>query len=128
MPSSGASGGIGSTLTGGIQDIAVILPLLGTEQFHVRSKSAQHLHDDIFTRLQHLCLSLEVSGMVSAGLKTLVACFSLGDIEGAKILGNMGFELQGANLSLIMVKAGKGKNIRCYIFEHQENNTLLKFT
>ena len=26
-------GGIGSTLTGGIQDIAAILPLLGTEQW-----------------------------------------------------------------------------------------------
>ena len=29
--------------------------------------------------------SLEV---VSAGFKTLVACFSFGDIEGARILGN----------------------------------------
>ena len=59
-------------------------------------------------------------GVVSAGFKTLVACFSFGDIEGAKILGNMGFEPQGENLSLIMVKAGKAgkrKNTGRYIIE-----------
>ncbi|KAF8810444.1 hypothetical protein BYT27DRAFT_7336680, partial [Phlegmacium glaucopus] len=83
MSSSG--GGIGSTLTGGIQDIAAILPLL--------------------------------LGMVRAGFKTLVACFSFGDIEGAKILGNMGFEPQGENLSLIMVETGKGRNRGRYIIE-----------
>ena len=49
-------------------------------------------------------------GVISAGFKTLLACFSFGCIEGAKILGNMGFEPQGENLSLIMVEAGKGKN------------------
>ena len=38
MTSSG--GGIGSTLTGGIQDIAAILPLLGTEQCSVQVSSA----------------------------------------------------------------------------------------
>ena len=56
-------------------------------------------------------------GVVSAGFKTLVACFSFGDIEGAKVLGNMGFEPQGENLSLIMVEAGKGKNAGRYIIE-----------
>ena len=58
--------------------------------------------------------------MVSAGFKTLVACFSFGNIEGAKILGNMGFEPQGENLTLIMVEAGKadkGKNTGRYIIE-----------
>ena len=47
-------------------------------------------------------------GMVSAGYKTFVACFTFGKFEGAKILGNMGFEPLGENLSLIMVEAGKG--------------------
>ena len=55
--------------------------------------------------------------MVSAGFKALVACFSFRSIEGAKILGNMGFEPQGENLSLIMVEAGKGKNAGRYIIE-----------
>jgi hypothetical protein len=56
-------------------------------------------------------------GVAIAGFKTLVACISFGDIEGAKLLGNMGFEPQGENLSLIMVETGKGKNTGRYIIE-----------
>ena len=116
MSSSG--GGIGSTLTGGIQDIAAILPLLGTEQCSDQVSSA-------LTRGYLYAASTPMSifgslGVVSAGFKTLVACFSFGDIEGAKILGNMGFEPQGENLSLIMVEAGKageGKNTGRYVIE-----------
>jgi hypothetical protein len=47
----------------------------------------------------------------------LLACFSFGDTERVKVLGNMGFEPQGENLSLIMVEAGKGKNTGGYIIE-----------
>ena len=57
--------------------------------------------------------------MVSAGFKTLIACFAYGDIEGAKILGNMGFEPQGENLSLIMVEGGKGEDKGRYIIENR---------
>ena len=110
-----SGGGIGSTLTGGIQDVAAILPLLGTEQCSVQVSSA-------LTRGYLYAAATPMSifgslGVVSAGFKTLVACFSFGDIEGAKILGNMGFEPQGENLSLIMVEAGKGKNAGRYIIE-----------
>ena len=110
-----SSGGIGSTLTGGIQDIAAILPLLGTEQCSEQVSSA-------LTRGYLYAASTPMSifgslGVVSAGFKTLFACFSFRDIEGAKILGNMGFEPQGENLSLIMVEAGKGKNAGRYIIE-----------
>jgi hypothetical protein len=56
-------------------------------------------------------------GVVSAGFKTLVACFTFGKFEGAKKLGNMGFEPRGENLSLIMVEVGKGNNAGCHIFE-----------
>ena len=113
MSSSG--GGIGSTLTGGIQDIAAILPLLGTEQCSVQVSSA-------LTRGYLYAAASPMSifgslGVVTAGFKTLLACFSFGDIEGAKILGNMGFEPQGENLSLIMVETGKGKNTGRYIIE-----------
>ena len=113
MSSSG--GGIGSTLTGGIQDIAAILPLLGTEQCSDQVSSA-------LTRGYLYAAATPMSifgslGMVSAGFKAFVACFSLRGIEGAKILGNMGFEPQGENLSLIMVEAGKGKNSGRYIIE-----------
>ena len=114
MSSSG--GGIGATITGGIQDIAAILPLLGTEQCSVQVSSA-------LTRGYLYAAAAPMSifgslGVVVAGFKTLVGCISFGDIEGAKILENMGFEPQGENLSLIMVEAGKGKkNTGRYIIE-----------
>ena len=112
---SSSDGGIGSTLTGGIQDIAAILPLLGTEQCSVQVSSA-------LTRGYLYAAASPMSifgslGVVIAGFKTLVACFSFGNIEGAKVLGNMGFEPQGENLSVIMVETGKGKNSGRYIFE-----------
>ena len=115
MSSSG--GGIGSTLTGGIQDIAAILPLLGTAQCSIHVSSA-------LTRGYLYAASTPMSifgslGVVTAGFKTLVACFSYGDFEGAKILGNMGFEPQGENLSLIMVEGGKGENKGRYIIENR---------
>ena len=105
MSSGGA--GIGTTLTSGIQDIAAILPLLGTEQCSIQVSSA-------LTRGYLYAAVTPVSifgslGVATAGFKTLIACFSFGDIEGANILGNMGFEPQGENLSLTMVEAGKGK-------------------
>ena len=116
MSSSG--GGIGSTLTSGIQDVAAILPLLGTEQCSVQVSSA-------LTRGYLYAASAPMSifgslGVVSAGFKTLLACFSFGGIEGAKLLGNIGFEPQGENLSLIMIEAGnasKGKGTGRYIIE-----------
>ncbi|KAF8802161.1 hypothetical protein BYT27DRAFT_7173309 [Phlegmacium glaucopus] len=109
------SGGIGSTLTGGIQDISTLLPLLGTEQCEDQVSSA-------LTRGYLYAAATPMSifgslGMVRAGFKTLVACFSFRDIEGAKILGNIGFEPQGENLSLIMVETGKGKDKGRYIIE-----------
>ena len=113
-----SSGGIGSTLTGGLQDIAALLPLLGTEQCAEQVSSA-------LTRGYIYAAATPMSifgslGVVIAGFKTLIACFSLGDIEGAKILGNMGFEPRGENLSLIMVgagNAGKGTSTGRYIIE-----------
>jgi hypothetical protein len=112
MPSSG--GGIGSTITSGIQDIAAILPLLGTEQCTVQVCSA-------LTQGYLYAASAPISifgslGVVSAGFKTLVACFTFRNIEGAKILMNMGFVPQGENLSLIMVES-KGENKGHYIIE-----------
>ena len=110
-------GGIGSTLTGGIQDLSAILPLLGTEQCAIHVSSA-------LTRGYLYAASAPMSifgslGVVSAGFRTLVACFSYGNFEGAKILGNMGFEPQGENLSLIMVEGGKGENKERYVIENR---------
>ena len=99
---SSGGGGIGSTLTGGIQNIATILPLLGDEQCSIHVSSA-------ITRGYLYAASAPMSifgslGEVSAGLKALFACFSFGDIEGAEVLGNMGFVPQGENLSLRVAK------------------------
>ena len=114
---SSGSGGIGSTLTGGIQDIAAFLPLLGTEQCAIHVTSA-------LTRGYLYAVSAPMSifgslGVVSAGFRTLVACFAFRDIEGAKILANMGFEPQGENLSLIMIEGGKGENKGRYVIENR---------
>ena len=111
---------------GGIQDIAAILPLLGTKQCPDQVSSA-------LTRGYLYAASTPMSifgslGVVSVGFKRLVACFSFGDIERAKLLGNIGFEPQGENLSLIMVeagsKAGKGKNTGRYIIETRMDNLI----
>ena len=115
MSSSG--GGIGLTLTNGVQSIAAILPLLGTEQCSIHVSSA-------LTRGYRYAASAPMSifgslGVVSAGFKTMVACFSVGDFEGADLLENMGFEPQGENLSLIMLEGGKGKNKGRYIIENR---------
>ena len=112
-----SSGGIGSTLTGGIQDIAAFLPLLGTEQCSIHVSSA-------LTRGYLYAASAPMSifgslGVVSAGFQTLVGCFSFGGIEGARILGNMGFEQEGENLSLIMVEGGEEENKGHYIIENR---------
>ena len=111
------SSGIGSTLTGGIQDIAGILPLLGTEQCSLHVSSA-------LTRGYLYAASAPMSifgslGVVSVGFKTLLACFSFGAIEGAEILENIGFEPQGENLSLIMLEGGIGENKGRYIIENR---------
>ena len=81
MPSSG--GGIGTTITGGIQDIAAILPLLGTEQCSVQVSTA--LARDYLYAAATPMLIFGSLGVVIAIFKTLIAFFSLGNIEGAKI-------------------------------------------
>ena len=108
---SSIGGEIGSTLIGGIQNVAAFIPLIGTEEVS-SSLTKGYLHAasvpmSIFGSL----------GLVIAGFKTLIACFSFRGIEGAKILGAMGFQPQGDNLSLIMVEDGKGKNSGRYIIE-----------
>jgi hypothetical protein len=97
------SGGItfGATITGSIQNVAGILPLLGTQQYedHVGSALTKgHLYAaatpmSIFGSL----------GLARAGFKALIACMSGRTWSGATILANMGFEPKGTNLSLVMI-------------------------
>src|SRR6266446_9705829 len=101
---SSTGGGIGSTLTGGIQDIAGILPLLGTEQCSEQVSSA-------LSRGYLYAASGPMSifgslGVVIAGFKTLIACFSFKGFEGAKILGSMGFSFKGFEGARILGSMG----------------------
>jgi hypothetical protein len=100
----------GKTITGGIQDISALLPLLGTEQCEDHVSSA-------LTKGYLYAAATPMSifgslGMVRAGFKTLVANISIPrwNIIGAQKLANAGFKPQGANLSLIMLDPNNGAN------------------
>ena len=99
------TGSVGATLTGGIQDVSALLPLLGTEQCEEHASSA-------LTKGYLYAAATPVSlfgslGLARAGLKTFVACLKISmfglNISGARMLSNMGFRPQGTNLPLIMV-------------------------
>jgi hypothetical protein len=79
--------------------------------------SVPHCQEDTSTQHPAQCPFFGSLGVVSAGFKTFAACFTFGDIEGARVLGNMGFEPQGMNLSLIMIGPGEGKNAGRYLIE-----------
>ena len=98
--------GIGSTLTGGIQDIAAILSLLGTEQCSIHVSSAL-IRGYLYAASAPMSIFGSL-GVVSAGFKTFVAYFHSEILKEQRYLGNMGFEPQGENLSLIMIEGGKG--------------------
>jgi hypothetical protein len=98
-----ASTTVAGTLTGGIQDIAALLPLLGTEQCedHVSSALTKGY---LYAAASPMSLFGSL-GVARAGLKTFLASFSIPawKIVGARTLANMGFKPQGMNLSLIMI-------------------------
>jgi hypothetical protein len=98
-----ASTTIAGTLTGGIQDIAALLPLLGTEQCedHVSSALTKGY---LYAAVSPMSLFGSL-GLARAGLKTFLASFCIHkwNIVGARTLSNMGFKPHGINLPLIML-------------------------
>ena len=66
-----------------------------------------------FTRISLRCIGSQ------RWIQDIGWLLTFGDIEGAKILGNMEFEPQGENLSLIMVEGGKGENKGRFIIENR---------
>jgi hypothetical protein len=102
-PCTAASTTLAGTLTGGIQDIAALLPLLGTEQceYHVGSALTNGY---LYAAVSPMSLFGSL-GLARAGLKTFLASFSVHkwSIVGARTLSNMGFKPQGINLPLIMI-------------------------
>ena len=108
MTSSGST--IGGTLTGGIQDIAALLPLLGTEQCEEQIGS-------VLTKGFLFAAATPISifgslGLATAGFKALVAAISIPQlkIEGARFLAHAGFEPKGENLPLIMFDSEEKKS------------------
>lgn len=94
--------GFGSTITGGIQDVSALLPLLGTEQCeeHVGSALANG-----FLYASASSLSIFGSlGIVRAGFKTLAASIVVRSKQfmGAEKLEHAGFGPMGKVLSQIM--------------------------
>jgi hypothetical protein len=99
--------GIGSTLTGGVEDISALLPLLGTEQCEEHVASAL-THGYLYAAASPISLFGSL-GIARAGFKTLMCAISIPrlKIDGAKLLVNAGFKPQGVILSLIMFDEGR---------------------
>jgi hypothetical protein len=101
----------GATITGGIPNIAGLLPLLGMQwcEEHIGSALTK-----VYLYAAATPMSIFGSlGVGRAGFKTLIACMpgrTWSAATGAAILANMGFEPKGINLSLVMInKDDKGR-------------------
>lgn len=104
MNNGGAGGtSIGSTLTGGIQDVSALLPLLGTGQCEEHISSAL-TKGYIYVAVTPMSI-FGTLGMTVAGFKALIASLSLPswNFVGALKLYDAGFDPTGTNLSLIML-------------------------
>ena len=99
-----SSSSVGATLTGGIQDVSALLPLLGTEQCEGHASSAL-TKGYLYAAATPMSLFGSL-GLARAGLKTFVASLNFSvfnlNVPGARMLSNMGFRPQGTNLPLIM--------------------------
>ena len=105
-----SGGGIGSTLTGGIQDIAGILPLLGTEQcsIHVNSALSQGY---LYAASPPMSIFGSL-GVVSAGFKTLVGC------SHSETLKEQRYGIRAARREPL-IDYGKGENKGRFIIENR---------
>jgi hypothetical protein len=97
------SGSISTTITGGIQDVSALLPLLGTEQCEDHASSAL-TKGYLYAAATPMSLFVSL-GLAHAGIKTFVACLDISsfNIRGALMLSNMGFRSEGTNVKLIML-------------------------
>ncbi len=101
-------GALGNTLTGGIQDISALLPLLGTEQCETHIGSAL---SEGWLYVAATPMSIFGSlGMARAGFKALVAGWTSLRILGSRKLKDTGFQPTGTNLSLIMLNEDENKD------------------
>ena len=114
-----SKGSVGATLTGGIQDVSALLPLLGTEQCEAHASSA--LTEGYFYVAATPMSLFGSLGLARAGLKTFIANLNFSffnfNIHGALMLSNMGFRPIGTNLSLIMLDENKKNNLKHHLVE-----------
>ena len=115
-PCSVSTSSIRATLTGGIQDVSALLPLLGTEQCEANASSAL---TNGYLYVAAMPISVFGSlGLARAGLKTFIASLNFSifnrKIRGAQMLSNMGFRPLGTNLPLIMLDENDHK---CHLVE-----------
>ena len=99
----------GETITGGIQDISALLPLLGTEQCESHVGSA--LSDGyLFAAATPLSI-FGTLGLVNAGFKAAIATIDIPrwGYLGAEKLRDAGFRPSGKNLALIMMDPANRK-------------------
>lgn len=90
----------GGTVTGGIQDISALLPLLGTEQCEEHVGSAL-VGGFLYAAVAPLSLFGSL-GIARAGGKALMACIRYRMFMGARLLRDAGFAPVGKALSQIM--------------------------
>ncbi|KAF4584645.1 hypothetical protein EYR40_004633 [Pleurotus pulmonarius] len=90
----------GGTVTGGIQDISALLPLLGTEQCEEHVGSAL-VGGFLYAAVAPLSLFGSL-GIARAGGKALMACIRYRTFMGARLLRDAGFAPVGKALSQIM--------------------------
>lgn len=114
---------IGGTLTGGIQDISALLPLLGTEQCEIHVSSAL-TNGYLYVAATPMSIFGSL-GVVRAGFKGLIAGISIPqwNFVGAQKLQDAGFERKGTNLSLIMLDPDS-KDIKCHLAESRLTSLL----
>jgi hypothetical protein len=104
-PCSVHAGSVGGTLTGGIQNLAPLIPLLGTGQCEDHASSAL-TKGYLYVAATPMSLFGSL-GLARAGFKTFIASLDFSifnwNVRGALMLSNMGFRPVGTNLSLIML-------------------------
>jgi hypothetical protein len=116
---------IGLEVGAGVQHFSVFLPVIGAKQCSEQVSSAL---SEGYLKAAATPLSIFGSvGLIKAGFKTLLACFSFGNIEGAKILGKLGFKPEGENLSLIMVDGIRENNKGRYVIETRMDELIKEF-
>ncbi|KAF8581853.1 hypothetical protein K439DRAFT_1352851, partial [Ramaria rubella] len=96
------SSSLGSTLSGGIQDISAILPLLGTEQCEAHVGSSLK-NGFLYAAVAHLSIFGSL-GAVQSAFKIGFVSIATPRLVGARALKAAGFDLPGEVASMIMMK------------------------